>query len=67
MRIRSDDSLTSPDYIARFDYQPGVDYVVSFNRQEAQNARDSRVTLPPAFTIVTPVCGELVSQAAMGN
>ena len=52
--IADNDSVTSPDYIARFDYQPGVDYVVAFNRQEAQNAPNSRVTLPPAFTIVTP-------------
>ncbi|HVQ12873.1 MAG TPA: hypothetical protein VMS40_04755 [Vicinamibacterales bacterium] len=52
--MADNDSLTSPDYIARFDYQSGVDYVVAFNRQEAQNAPDSRVTLPPAFTIVTP-------------
>lgn len=52
--MADNDSLTSPDYIARLDYQPGVDYVVSFNRQEAQNAPDSRVVLPAAFTIVTP-------------
>ena len=52
--MADNDSITSPDYIARFDYQPGVDHVVSFNRQEAQNAPDSRVALPPAFTIVTP-------------
>ncbi len=48
------DSVFTPDYIARFDYQPGIDYVVSFNRQQAQNAPDSRIILPPAFTIVTP-------------
>ncbi|HEY5808746.1 MAG TPA: hypothetical protein VIT67_12290 [Povalibacter sp.] len=52
--MADNDSLTSPDYIARFDFQPGVDYVVAFNRQEAENAPDSRVVLPPAFTIVTP-------------
>jgi hypothetical protein len=52
--MADNDSLTSPDYIARFDYQSGVDFVVTFNRQEAQSAPDSRVTLPPAFTIVTP-------------
>jgi hypothetical protein len=52
--MADNDSLTSPDYIARFDYQPGVDYVVSFNRQQDRNAPDSRVVLPPAFTIVTP-------------
>ena len=52
--MADNDSLDSPDYIARFDFQPGVDYVVSFNRQQAQNAPDSRVVLPPAFTIVTP-------------
>jgi hypothetical protein len=48
------ESLASPDYIARFDYQSGVDYVVAFNRKKAQDAPDSRVTMPPAFTIVTP-------------
>ena len=52
--MADNDSVFTPDYIARFDFQPGVDYVVSFNRQEAQNAPDSRVALPPAFTIVTP-------------
>jgi hypothetical protein len=52
--MADNDSLDSPDYIARFDYQPGVDYVVAFNRQQAQNAPDSRVILPQAFTIVTP-------------
>ncbi|HYJ40628.1 MAG TPA: hypothetical protein VEW08_07555 [Steroidobacteraceae bacterium] len=52
--MADNDSLDSPDYIARFDYQPGVDFVVSFNRQEAQNAPDSRAALPQPFTIVTP-------------
>jgi len=52
--MADNDSLDSPDYIARFDYQSSVDYVVSFNRQEAQNAPNSRATLPSAFTIVTP-------------
>ena len=52
--MADNDSVFTPDYIARFDYQPGIDYVVSFNRQQAQNAPDSRVTLPPAFTVVTP-------------
>ena len=52
--MADNDSLDSPDYIARFDYQSSVDYVVSFNRQEAQNAPNSRATLPQAFTIVTP-------------
>jgi hypothetical protein len=52
--LADNDSLDSPDYIARFDYRPGVDYVVSFNRQGAQSAPDSRVALPPAFTLVTP-------------
>ena len=52
--MADNDSLDSPDYIARFDYRPGVEYVVAFNRQEAADAPDSRVTLPPAFTIVTP-------------
>jgi hypothetical protein len=54
-RIMADnDSLDSPDYIARFDYQSGVDFVVAFNRQQDRNAPDSRVELPPAFFIVTP-------------
>ena len=52
--MADNDSLTTPDYIARFNYQPGVDYVVSFNRQQDRNAPDSRVVLPPDFTIVTP-------------
>jgi len=52
--MADNDSLTSPDYIARFTYQPGVAYVVSFNRQQSVSAPNSRVTLPPAFTIVTP-------------
>lgn len=53
--MADNDSLTEPDYIARFDYQPDVDYVVSFNRQGIQGAPDSRVILPRDFTIVTPV------------
>jgi hypothetical protein len=52
--MADNDSIYTPDYIARFDYQPGIDYVVSFNRQEAQNAPDTRVALPQPFTIVTP-------------
>jgi hypothetical protein len=52
--MADNDSVTSPDYIARLNFQPGVEYVVSFNRQQAQNAPDSRVTLPQPFTIVTP-------------
>jgi hypothetical protein len=52
--MADNDSVVSPDYIARFDYQSSVDYVVAFNRQDGGNAPDSRVTLPPAFTIVTP-------------
>jgi hypothetical protein len=52
--MADNDSLSTPDYIARFDYQPGVDYVVSFNRQQDRNAPDSRVVLSPDFTIVTP-------------
>jgi hypothetical protein len=47
-------SIYTPDYIARFGYLPGVDYLVSFNRQSAQSAPLSRVALPAAFTIVTP-------------
>lgn len=53
--MSDNDSIFTPDYIARFNYQSGVDYVVSFNRQDARNAPDSRVALPPAFSIVTPV------------
>src|SRR5262245_33775937 len=52
--MADNDSVFTPDYIARFDYRPGVDYVVSFNRRRAQSAPASRVALPPAFTIVTP-------------
>jgi hypothetical protein len=52
--MADNDSLDSPDYIARFTYQPGVDFVVSFNRLEGGNAPDSRVVLPPSFTFVTP-------------
>jgi hypothetical protein len=52
--MTDNDSVTSPDYIARFSYLPGVDYVVAFNRQQAQAAPDSRVILPPVFTLVTP-------------
>ena len=59
--MADNDSIFTPDYIARFDYQPGVDYVVSFNRQEARDAPDSRVMLPPAFSIVTPVNHQPVS------
>lgn len=55
-RVMADnDSITSPDYIARFDYRAGVDYVVSFNRQQASNAPNSRVALPATFHVVTPV------------
>jgi hypothetical protein len=59
--MADNDSITSPDYIARFDYQPGVDFVVSFNRQQGGNAPDSRVALPPAFTIVTPANNQQVT------
>jgi len=52
--MAGNDSIVNPDYIARFDYQPGVDYVVSFNRKRGGNAPDSRVAMPPAFTLVTP-------------
>jgi len=52
--MADNDSIFAPDYIARFDYQPGVDYVVSFNRQQGENAPNSHVKLPSAFTIVTP-------------
>lgn len=52
--MADNNSIYTPDYIARFDYQPGVDHVVSFNRREGRNAPDTRVALPPSFTIVTP-------------
>jgi hypothetical protein len=52
--MADNDSVFTPDYIARFDYLSGVDHVVSFNRQQAPSAPDSRVALPSAFTIVTP-------------
>jgi hypothetical protein len=52
--MADNDSVYTPDYIARFDYQPGVEFVVSFYRNQDRNAPDSRVILPPAFTIVTP-------------
>jgi hypothetical protein len=52
--MADNDSVYTPDYIARFDYQQNIDYVVSFNRQAGANAPDSRVALPPTFTIVTP-------------
>lgn len=55
--LSDNDSIFNPDYIARLNYQPGVDYVVSFNRQEARDAPDSRVSLPPPFSIVTPASG----------
>ena len=59
--MADNDSIFTPDYIARFDYQPGVDYVVSFRRQRGTSAPDSRVSLPPAFTVVTPADGQQVT------
>jgi len=59
--MADNDSVTSPDYIARFTFQPGIDYVVSFNRQQGQSAPDSRVALPPSFTLVTPANGQNVT------
>lgn len=59
--MADNDSIISPDYIARFDFQPGVDHVVSFNRQAGRNAPDSHVALPPAFTIVTPANHQMVT------
>jgi hypothetical protein len=53
--MADNDSVYTPDYIARFDYQSGVDYIVSFNRRAGGNAPDSRAKLPPAFSLVTPV------------
>ena len=59
--MADNDSLDSPDYIARLTFQPGVDYVVSFSRQEGQNAPDSRVVMPQGFTVVTPANGTQVT------
>jgi len=59
--MADNDSVFTPDYIARFDYQAGVDYVVSFNRVEARSAPDSRVRLPPDFSIVAPVSHQPVT------
>ncbi len=59
--MADNDSVYTPDYIARFDYQPGVDFVVSFYRNQDRNAPDSRVILPPDFTIVTPANGQNVT------
>jgi hypothetical protein len=52
--MADNDSVFTPDYIARFDYQSSVDFVVSLNRLEAASAANSRVALPPSFDIVTP-------------
>ncbi|HET9863452.1 MAG TPA: hypothetical protein VFP37_08415 [Steroidobacteraceae bacterium] len=52
--MADNDSVFEPDYIARLNFQPGVDYVVKFDRRKAQDAPNTRVSLPPAFTIVTP-------------
>lgn len=59
--MADNNSVYEPDYIARFDFLPGIEYVVAFNRQEARNAPDSRVVLPPAFTLVTPANRQQVS------
>jgi hypothetical protein len=59
--MADNDSVYTPDYIARFDYQPGIDFIVSLSRREARNAPDSRVALPQAFTLVTPVNGQQVT------
>lgn len=53
--MADNDSIFTPDYIARFAVRSGVDYVVSFNRRDGRNAPDSHAALPPAFSIVTPV------------
>jgi hypothetical protein len=52
--MADNDSVFTPDYIARLNYQPGVDYVVNFDRRGAIDAPSSRVALPPPFSIVTP-------------
>jgi hypothetical protein len=59
--MADNDSVLSPDYIARFDFHPGIDYVVSFNRQEAQDAPDSHVRMPAAFSMVTPASDQQVT------
>lgn len=59
--MADNDSIYTPDYIARFDFLPGVDYVVSFNRVDGRGAPDSRVALPPSFTIVTPASRQQVT------
>ncbi len=59
--MADNDSVYMPDYIARFPFQSDVDFVVSFNRQEGGNAPNSRVSLPPAFTIVTPANNQQVT------
>jgi len=59
--MADNDSIFAPDYIARFDYQPGVDYVVSFNRQRVPGAPDSHAALPPDFSIVTPASRQTVT------
>jgi hypothetical protein len=59
--MADNDSVFTPDYIARFDFRSGVDYVVSFNRQDGRNAPDSRAALPPAFNIITPVTHQPVT------
>ena len=51
--MADNDSIFTPDYIARFSFQSGVDYVVSFNRQEGRNAPDTRAALPPSFDCVS--------------
>ena len=60
-KMDSNDSVLTPTYIARFDYRQGVDYVVSFNRKKGGNAPNSRVALPPPFTVVTPANGQQVT------
>jgi hypothetical protein len=62
--MADNDSVFTPDYIARLSYQPGIDYKVSFNRQGARDAPDSRVALPPPFTIVTPANRQQVTDGA---
>jgi hypothetical protein len=59
--MADNDSVLTPDYIARFDFQPGIDHVVSFNRQQGQDAPDSRVSMPAAFSMVTPADDQQVT------
>jgi hypothetical protein len=42
-------------YSNSFSFQSDIDYVVAFNRPAGGNAPNTRISLPPAFDIVSPV------------